>query len=136
MSLTKSPGFCEHSFLYNKLGDLSAEEFASFIDQENHVSRLVIIHILVLDFVMSRRVVDEEGKAPDSSTVLRSGYDCRKSMAVIWIQKVVDQLPQEYLPYATWALSFSKQLMDSFEGASELWKPFLYTLPTATGSAW
>lgn len=122
-------GFCEHSFLYNKVGELSHEEFAAFMDPNNYSSQLVIVYILVLDFVMSRKAVDEASDVPKNIVQCRTGFDCRKSMTLIWIEKVVARLPSEYRPYAEAPIAFVRRLTTSFFTKDGAWKPFYLALP-------
>ncbi|KAG9250447.1 uncharacterized protein F5Z01DRAFT_629404 [Emericellopsis atlantica] len=115
-----------HSYLYEKLAQLTTDEFNSFIDPQNHVSRLVIMHMLTVVFVISRKEVgaasaDHRSTATDGKGV----YACRKSMAVQWVQKMISELADEYRPYSLWLESFVNGLSFSFTKRDEIWKPFL-----------
>ncbi|VUC33608.1 unnamed protein product, partial [Clonostachys rosea] len=114
----------EHSFLYERLGELSMEEFSSFMNPQNHASRLIIMHMLTLDFVMSRKDV-QDGSRLGSSEAYRKGYDCRKNMSVAWISQMLGELPKDYQVYAEWIQRFSQGLTFSFDSDDEIWKPFL-----------
>lgn len=96
---------------------MTPEEFTWFTDPENSVGRLLIIHMLILDVIMSRRVVEEQGPG----TIL----NCCKSTAVLWIEKVVKELPKEYVKYAEWPLSFGRSLDFSINMEDAIWKPLL-----------
>ncbi|KAH6983842.1 hypothetical protein EDB80DRAFT_875347 [Ilyonectria destructans] len=87
------------------------------------------MHLLVLDFVMSRKAVDEASEAPTNVAQVRTGFDCRKSMTVIWIEKIMARLPNEYRPYAEGLIAFARRLTSSFLTKDGAWKPFLLTLP-------
>ncbi|KAK7221034.1 hypothetical protein V2G26_009037 [Clonostachys chloroleuca] len=114
----------EHTFLYERLGELSIEDFSSFVDPQNYASRLIIMHMLTLDFVMSRKDV-QDGSRLGSSEAYQKGYDCRKNMSVAWIGQMLSELPEEYRVYAEWIQRFSQGLTFSFDSDDEIWKPFL-----------
>ncbi|RMJ14803.1 hypothetical protein CDV36_005537 [Fusarium kuroshium] len=118
----------ELSFFYDVLGDLSSNDFAHFVDPQNHISQLVIMHTLVLDFVMSKKAVDEFGK----TGIGRNGYDCRRAMSKVWIEQIQGRLPAEYQVYAEWPVKLVKSLNYSFDKDAEVWEPFLLSRGTAT----
>ncbi|RSM14572.1 hypothetical protein CEP52_001191 [Fusarium oligoseptatum] len=113
---------------YDVLGDLSSNDFAHFVDPQNHISQLVIMHTLVLDFVMSKKAVDEFGK----TGIGRNGYDCRRAMSKVWIEQIQGRLPAEYQEYAEWPVKLVKSLNYSFDKDAEVWEPFLLSRGTAT----
>ncbi|KAM0426802.1 hypothetical protein ACHAPT_008118 [Fusarium lateritium] len=118
----------ELSFFYDGLGDLTSNEFSHFVDPQNHVSQLVIMHILVLDFVMSKKSVDEFGK----TGIGRKGYDCRRAMSKVWIEEIQGRLPVKYQEYAEWPVRFIRSLNYSFDKDAEVWEPFLLSRGQAT----
>lgn len=127
-------GYYEHSFLYDKFGELTSEEFASFMDPGNHVSRLIILHLLALEFVMSRNEVETGDKQRLRNDIQREGYDCRKNMAMTWIIKMLASLPQQYHTYAGWLANFVRGLPSWTNDSDEIWQPFLSKRGTATAS--
>ncbi|RSL76644.1 hypothetical protein CEP51_009778 [Fusarium floridanum] len=129
-SVRRIAPFCyrELSFFYDVLGDLSSNDFAHFVDPQNHISQLVIMHTLVLDFVMSKKAVDEFGK----TGIGRNGYDCRRAMSKVWIEQIQGRLPAEYQEYAEWPVKLVKSLNYSFDKDAEVWEPFLLSRGTAT----
>ncbi|KAF4977512.1 hypothetical protein FZEAL_5991 [Fusarium zealandicum] len=118
----------ELSFLFDQLGNLASADFASFVDSQNHVSQLVIMHMLVLDFVMSRKVVEEGDKVRRG----QAGYDCKKAMSKVWIERMLKQLPPEYQSYAEWPVRFSRGIKHSFNEGSQDWEPFFLSNVKAT----
>lgn len=86
------------------------------------------MHTLVLDFVMSKKAVDEFGK----TGIGRHGYDCRRAMSKVWIEEIQGRLPAEYQEYAEWPVKLVKSLNYSFDKDAEVWEPFLLSRGTAT----
>lgn len=115
----------EHSFLFDKLGMVSPEDFAAFIDSKTPVSQLVIMHLLVLEFVMSSKEVETGDKLRIKNAKYDENYDCRKIMARKWLRKILGDLPDEYRAYAAWVANFVKGLSVAFDSEDELWEHFL-----------
>lgn len=124
--------FRELSFFYDGLGDLSSQDFASFIDPENHVSQLVIMHMLVLDYVMSRKTILVEPFTTSGRPGSTKGHDTRKGMSKIWIEQMLVRLPLDLHKYAEWPVSFVRGLSYSFKKDDEVWRPFLLSNGQAT----
>ncbi|ESU16055.1 hypothetical protein FGSG_09464 [Fusarium graminearum PH-1] len=120
-STNPAESYRELSFLYDGLGHLSSNDFASFIDTENYASQLVIIHMLVLEFVMSRKAVEGDKR----SSMGQKGYYFRKATSKGWVQQILSRLPSEYYEYGEWPLRFINSLNYSFDGEDQVWKPFL-----------
>lgn len=120
-STNPAKSYRELSFLYDGLGHLSSNDFASFIDTENYASQLVIIHMLVLEFVMSRKAVEGDKR----SSMGQKGYYFRKATSKGWVQQILSRLPSEYYEYGEWPLRFINSLNYSFDGEDQVWKPFL-----------
>ncbi|KAK7433161.1 hypothetical protein QQZ08_000092 [Neonectria magnoliae] len=131
--------FRELSFFYDRLGELTSKDFASFINPNNPASQLVIIHMLALDYVMSRKTFVQQSAKPWGSLGTREGCDCRKDMSKVWIDKMLEQLPPEYHKYAEWPAKFVRGLTYSFNQENEVWRPFflndgITTLSTEHGT--
>ncbi|KAH7151906.1 hypothetical protein B0J13DRAFT_547104 [Dactylonectria estremocensis] len=122
----------ELSFFYEGLVELTSEEFATFIDPDNHVSRLVIMHMLVLDFVISRKTIVKGSTDGDKIPRCSKAFDSNKGMFGFWIDQMLDQLPPEYEKYAMWPVNFVRGLDYSFELGHEVWRPFLLSIGKAT----
>ncbi|KAK7408993.1 hypothetical protein QQX98_008812 [Neonectria punicea] len=116
--------FRELSFFWDRLGELTSKDFASFINPDNPASQLVIMHMLALDYVMSRKTFVQQSAKPWGSLGPREGYDCRKGMSKVWIDKMLEQLPPEYHKYAEWPAKFVRGLTYSFNQGDEVWRPF------------
>ncbi|KAF5023162.1 hypothetical protein F66182_4776 [Fusarium sp. NRRL 66182] len=116
----------ELAFLYDGLGNLANNDFESFIDPKSYPSQLVIMHILVLEFVMSRKAVEGSNR--------QRGQGCRKAMSKVWVQQIVKRLPHEYHEYGEWPIKFIKSLEYSFDDEDQVWKPFMLSSGTAVWS--
>lgn len=90
------------------------------------------MHMLVLDYVISRKTVSEESAKYDRTEGSNKGYDCRKGMSEIWIDQMLERLPLEYQKYAEWPVNFVRGLNYSFEQDHDVWRPFLLNNGTAT----
>lgn len=127
--LTLQAGYREHSFIYDKLADLSPSDFTSMLDPSNHVSRLVIMHMLAIDFVMTRKEAED---TQDSSPAKKSHEGGKSSSTLlIWIEKVWRGLPDEYRVYGDWPRNLARALTFSFGTESGTWQPFLLHEGTA-----
>lgn len=115
--LTRIAGYLEYTTLNNKLFSLETDDFALFTDPENHVGRLIILHTLLLSIFMSRKAVEALG--PQHLT------NALKTVAVLWINKIKRTLPEQYKPYAEWAVSCSNNLDFEADNEAGIWKPFL-----------
>ncbi|OBS19597.1 hypothetical protein FPOA_11322 [Fusarium poae] len=126
-STNPAESYRELAFLYDGLGHLNSNDFASFIDTENYSSQLVIMHMLVLEFVMSRKAVEGDKR----SSTGQKGYYCRKATSKLWVLKILNNLPLEYYKYGEWPLRFINSLDYSFDDEDQVWKPFLLSNGTA-----
>ncbi|KAI9900690.1 hypothetical protein N3K66_004952 [Trichothecium roseum] len=118
LSLTDpTESYHEHVSPYVMLEKLPAEEFASLMDPDNSVSRLVLMHLLSLNFVLSRKDIEDKGAASASYV--------RESTAIQWIEEMLRNLPEAYRPYADWVAGFTQRITFSFRSDTEMFQPFL-----------
>ncbi|KAH7203069.1 uncharacterized protein BKA55DRAFT_531232 [Fusarium redolens] len=101
----------QHTFLYEKLGHLTANEYASFVNPGNHVSRLIIMHMLVLDCIMAGRLEGSDEKRRPVTATLHD-YDSRNIMVCVWVGNIYANLPRELRQYAEWPARFARDLMN------------------------
>ncbi|KAF7550152.1 hypothetical protein G7046_g8109 [Stylonectria norvegica] len=106
----------ELSALNNRVGDLTAEDFTSFLDTNNHTCQLIIMHSLALGFVMSRK----RGFGPLG---FQKAHISRQAMSKTWIEQILKRLPVEYHPYAEWPVHFVRSALYSFDNEEQVWKP-------------
>lgn len=118
-------GYRQYTFLYENLARLSSPEYASFIDANNHVSRLVIMHMLVLDYIMSSRI--EDGGRHHHSVLVetREYYNSRSLMICVWVVDIEGTLPVELGDYAAWPVNFVRNLMRRRDMDQGFWKRLL-----------
>ncbi|KAF4334166.1 c6 transcription factor [Fusarium beomiforme] len=120
-STNPTESYHEFAFLNDVLGNLSSNDFATFIDPNNFSSRLVIAHMLVLEFVMSRKAIEGNKR----SELGKKGSQFRKAMSKMWVQQILQKLPPGYYEYGEWLLKFINSLNYSFDAEDQVWKPFL-----------
>ncbi|KAJ6437683.1 C6 transcription factor [Purpureocillium lavendulum] len=110
----------QHTFLYEKLGHLTADEYASFVDPHNYTSRLVIMHMLVLDCIMAGRVEGAEDHKPEVTALHR--YNSRYVMVCLWVGDIYESLPLELRPYGEWPERYARNLTDMFNIDTSFWR--------------
>lgn len=89
--------------MYEKLGEMTNEQFMSFIDPKNHVARLIIMHLFFLDFEMSQKVIGNGKSNPtriDQSRI--DNWVSRKDVTMHWIQQIQFGLPESHKPHGEW----------------------------------
>lgn len=91
------------------------------LDPSNYTSRLIIMHMLAVDFVMSRK----EAEDSDNFTPAQKRYGNRKSSLLVWIEDLWRELPDEYRVYGDWPRNLARALTFSFGTESDTWRPFL-----------
>lgn len=109
-----SLGYYEHTRIYDVLCDLDAEQFAAFIDESNYVGRLLIMHMIVLDYVMGTTILQERRHAAPPM-VPQNVYDYIKMMLLTWTQRIQEKLPFEYQEYGAWPVMFTRECIDTGE---------------------
>lgn len=109
--LTPPVGYYEHTRIYDVLCDLDAEQFPAFIDESNYTGRLLIMHMIVLDYVMGTTILQERRHATPAS-VPQNVYDYIKMMLLTWTQRIQEKLPEEYKPYGQWPVMFTRECID------------------------
>ncbi|KAJ6788352.1 hypothetical protein PWT90_07292 [Aphanocladium album] len=107
-------GYYEHTRIYDVLCDLDAEQFPAFIDESNYIGRLLIMHMIVLDYVMGTTILQERRHAI-SSSVPKNVYDYIKMMLLTWTQRIQEKLPDEYKTYGFWPVAFTRECIDTGE---------------------
>lgn len=90
------------------------------------------MHMLVIDYVMSRKTILEKPFVPSGRPGSSKGYDTRKGMSKIWIEQMLERLLPDFRKYAEWPVSFVRGLSYSFEQDDEVWRPFLLSNGQAT----
>lgn len=96
------------------LCDLDAEQFPAFIAESNYTGRLLIMHMIVLDYVMGTTILQER-RVVASPTVPQNVYDYVKMMLLTWTQRIQEKLPEEYKQYGEWPIMFTRQCIDTGE---------------------
>ncbi|KAK5994823.1 hypothetical protein PT974_03207 [Cladobotryum mycophilum] len=79
----------------------SNEDYSAFIDPENYVAYLLIIHGFLIDYLLGRFCI-----APSDEPK----YPGRKAVVISWARNLVKTLPPEYRKYMKWALEFCEEL--------------------------
>ncbi|TQV98135.1 hypothetical protein V2A60_006182 [Cordyceps javanica] len=106
--------YYEHTRIYDVLCDIDAEQFPAFIDESNYTGRLLIMHMIVLDYVMGTTILQERRQAAPT-LVPKNVYDYIKMMLLTWTQRIQEKLPKEYKPYGLWPVTFTRQCIDDGE---------------------
>ena len=72
---------------------------------------------------MSRKTVDRASDALTKVTQGRTGFDARRSMTVIRVEKIMARLPNEYHPYGDGVITFVRRLTSFSLAKDGTWKP-------------
>ncbi|UNI25027.1 hypothetical protein JDV02_010736 [Purpureocillium takamizusanense] len=91
----------EFVILYMMPSSFSNQEFLSLIDAENHVGRLLVIHMFLLDYILGRFCI-----APADCPKLPG----RKNVIIGWTRDLAKTLPSEYQKYIQWPLEYCEVL--------------------------
>lgn len=99
----------ENSYMYERLGEFTNDQFMSFIDPSNHVARLVIMHIFYLDFEMSKKAI---GYDNDQATLMGrsriSNWVHRQNITRHWMWQIQQGLSEEYKPFGQWIVDLTR----------------------------
>lgn len=85
---------------------LSNRDFQLFVNPNSHASQLVIMHMLIIDFVMSTTAALENGK----NRTKDHRKDHSKDASRVWIQQMINVLPADHRYYAEWPVKLLTSL--------------------------
>ena len=91
---------------------LDSDEFASFISESNYTGRLLVMHMLVLDFAMGSTLL-EHRRHGVSPALPQNAFDYIKVMLLSWTEKISERLPPEYKRYGSWTVAFARSCCQS-----------------------
>ena len=74
---------------------------------------------------MSRKTVDQASDESTNAPQFRTGFDGRRSMTLIWIEKIMSRLPEEFHPYVKKVITFVRRLASSPLNEDGAWKALL-----------
>ncbi|KAK0739101.1 hypothetical protein B0T21DRAFT_285736 [Apiosordaria backusii] len=97
-----SEAFLQFAALYSLFNHASNEEFAPFIDPNNHPAQLLFIHFVLIEFAIGNIALSIGNKGA------RFAY--RKMTCIAWMEKLADGLPAEYERYAGWPMNYVRRL--------------------------
>lgn len=80
---------------------MSNEDFATFIQADNYVAQLLMVHMFLVDYIIGRF-----GFAPDQAPKCEG----RKNVVISWIRNVAQALPVDLKPYTEWVLRYCEVL--------------------------
>ncbi|KAJ4151261.1 hypothetical protein LMH87_011972 [Akanthomyces muscarius] len=89
------------SNLFRFPATFSNEEFIELVNPENYGSRLLLIHMFLVDYVVAAICL-----SPD--TPIRA--PARKHVIIKWARSATSSMPQEYKRYTTWIDSYCDKL--------------------------
>lgn len=78
--------------------------------------------MLLMDIIMSRTICVWEDGPQFSFHETRHRYDARNVMAIVWMEKIYDSLPETYQPYIEWPLKFSRFMKTTFQADTSFWR--------------
>lgn len=89
-----------HANLWRTHCFFAQEDFQAFIDPENYVAQLLIIHMFLLDYVLGPFCVSSSERK----------VSARKTVIISWARDLLRRLPPEYQTYGTWVKQYSDAL--------------------------
>lgn len=91
----------EFMLLFMLPSSFTNEEFISFINPENHVGHLLVIHMFLLDYVLGRFCIAPSDEPPCPG---------RKNVIISWTRNMADALPRDFKKYIQWPLQYCEVL--------------------------
>nr|UWK20139.1 Zn2Cys6 transcriptional regulator [Trichoderma deliquescens] len=79
----------------------SNQDFMLFVDNENYIGHLLIIHMFLLDYVLGNACL-AKSEEPE--------YPGRKAVIINWTKDLARRLPASYQPYTEWPLQYCEVL--------------------------
>lgn len=90
--------FFEFTKLYRLITNAGSEEVGSFLDPNNYVAQLILIHFFFIEFAVGEMSLGHLGE--------RFGF--RRRSALSWLNGLLERLPEEYQSYAEWPLKHAR----------------------------
>lgn len=91
---------------------LDSDEFVTFISDTNYTARLLVMHMLVLDFAMGSSLL-EHRRLGVTPALPQNAFDYIKMMLLTWTGKLSERLPAEYRCYGSWPVVFARDCIQS-----------------------
>ena len=106
-------GWLAYGKLWLVLMDMSNKHFQGLVDPDNHVSRMLIIHMFLVAYALGRVCMARD-------TPVR--FPQRKATIIKWARACVARLPARLRPYGAWMSSYSDKL-ETFGPCASLFSP-------------
>ncbi|KAH8887678.1 hypothetical protein GQ53DRAFT_726027 [Thozetella sp. PMI_491] len=92
LSLTSTvEAFADMATLYGVLAEATNEEFIAFTADDNHVSRLLLIHFFLIEYATGFLALGSD-----------NNFLAKKVMNPVWLERLVNSVPMEYEKYLAW----------------------------------
>lgn len=86
--------------MYTIVAEASTGEFTAFIDPDNYTAQLLLIHFFLIEAVIAGAALGPFVKA----------FQARQRITRSWLERLVERIPQKYLPYVEWPLQLAKSI--------------------------
>ncbi|KAF4821047.1 hypothetical protein CGCSCA5_v003358 [Colletotrichum siamense] len=103
--------YLEFAAMYNRLGEMSSDDFVRFSAPGNHAARILLGHFFLLaqvvEMINHRRGRSREGRF-------------RARVTLAWLEGIEEGLPGELKGYLEWPLGFARGRMRRLDGDEDL----------------
>ncbi|KAI9164024.1 Sterol uptake control protein [Paramyrothecium foliicola] len=89
--------FNEVSAFYDVIGDLTAEEFRSFMDPSNCFARIELAHFFTIEYLIAEVALN----------AVMNSFAFRQRVIGDWILGIARDLPPDYRSYVNWPLEYA-----------------------------
>ncbi|KAI5460840.1 hypothetical protein BGZ63DRAFT_473155 [Mariannaea sp. PMI_226] len=103
-------GFLEVSMAYNTFGDSTTAEFNGFVEPDNYVAQIILVHFFIVEFVVGLEALQS----------VMDSFPFRGSIVASWTKEVEGKLPPEYKHYMTWPMSYVRSVEAETLGLTSL----------------
>lgn len=78
---------------------MTAEEFSSFTDPQNHAAQVLLAHFFMLDYVLEMHAFGSTARP----------FAFQKQVTQSWVVKAAEKLPAGYQKFMLWPLGLAQQ---------------------------
>lgn len=105
--VNQTAAYLEFAAMYNRLGEMSSDDFVRFSAPGNHAARILLGHFFLLaqvvEMINHRKGRSREGRF-------------RARVTLAWLEGIEEGLARELKGYLGWPLGFAKRRMGRLNG--------------------
>jgi hypothetical protein len=85
---------------YTVFGEATPAEFNGFVDPENYVAQIILVHFFIVEYVVGL----------ESLRPVMDSFPFRGSIVASWARGVEQKLPDEYQQYMIWPMKYVREV--------------------------